>query len=93
MKQPLQIFFVHCLRNGYASFSEMTCFPEMQIRNYQCFFFFPKNSAAGRQPKVVSVNLVLNWCLHIVAPRRLPQNSRVVVQSYCKSTNMLAKYG
>jgi hypothetical protein len=47
LDQALQVFFVNSLWNGDAIFPEMSCFTKMQIRQDQCFFFFPENTPVG----------------------------------------------
>ena len=44
LDQPLEVLFVNSLGNRYAKFSEMACFPKMQVCQDQRFFFFPENA-------------------------------------------------
>jgi hypothetical protein len=53
LHQPMEIFFVYILWNGNAGFPEMTGFPKVQVRNNQCFFFFPEQASFCTQPALL----------------------------------------
>ena len=44
-EEPVQVIAVHFARNGNPALPEMTGFAQVQVRQDQCFFFFPENAA------------------------------------------------
>ena len=57
--KPLNIFFKNCLRYSNAVLAKVSRLAKVQIRKDECFFFFPKNTPAGRKQKAVVEDRVL----------------------------------